>query len=217
MDKEFKDLLEDGIKKIDSSLCTPDTLKRLCVLYDQISLFNPSLKLVAAEGRELVVRHILDSLAPSVIIREKLKNNSSVADLGSGSGLPGFVLASALEDLNFTLVDKMGRRIGFLRNTAAVSGMAGKIEICQSELEKLTGKFDALVFRAFRPLKEIIGSLDKITDVGSYIFIYKSSDENISEEVEIAEQYGKFSTEVLPYSVPFTDAKRSLLVLKKFA
>lgn len=217
MDKELNGLLEEGIKKIDSSLCTPEILRRLSVLYDQISLFNPSLKLVAAQGRELVVRHILDSLAPSLIIKEKLRENSSVADLGSGSGLPGFVLASALENLHFTLVDKMGRRIGFLRNTAAVSGMADKVEICQSEIEKLNGKFDALVFRAFRPLKEIIGYLDKITDIGSFVFIYKSSEENISEEAAVAEQNGKYSIEILPYTVPFSDSRRSLLVLKKLA
>ena len=217
MEENLKQLLKDGIKQIDESLLNENLVKKLELFYNQITLFNPVYKLVAAEGKDLVVKHLLDSLAPFPVLKKYLPENASVADLGSGSGLPGFVLASAMDGCRFSLVDKMGRRIGFLRNTVALSGMSQRISIVESEVEKLDSTFDGVVFRAFRPMEDIIESLDRITKPSSYVFAYKSQEENISNEISVVEKYGKFKTEVVSYDVPFLDAKRSLLILKKLA
>lgn len=217
MEDSLKQVLTDGIKSIDSSLLNDVLINRLVCFYDQISLFNPVYKLVAAEGKDIVIRHILDSLAPYPIIRNLVSENASFADLGSGSGLPGFVLASAMCGNHFSLVDKMGRRAGFLRNTVAMSQMSSNISIVESEVEKLSCVFDAVVFRAFRPLEDIISVLDRITHEDSTVFAYKSSEENIKSEIEVAKRSGKFDCSVVPYEVPFLNAKRSLLILKKLA
>ncbi|MDR1058118.1 MAG: class I SAM-dependent methyltransferase, partial [Treponema sp.] len=90
----------------------------------EIELFNPAYGLVGAgDRRELVIKHILDSLAPLGIIHRLLSAFPSpynIADAGSGAGLPGIPLAICLPDVSFTLIERMGRRAGFLRNTLAV-------------------------------------------------------------------------------------------------
>ncbi len=218
MEKELLGLLEDGVSRIDSKLCTDTVLRRLSRLYDEISLFNPSYGLVNAQGRDLVIRHILDCLAPVGII----SSGSSVprprmADLGSGSGLPGLVLASVLEDWDISLVERMGRRAGFLRNTVAAMGMSQSVKVEQKDLSEVQNSYDIITFRAFRQFKDIISDLDRILVPGGKVFAYKSSEENIQEETEVIRSYSgcRFTTEVCDYEVPMLDAKRRMLILTK--
>ena len=217
MDKNLSELLEKGVSSIDSTLCTDKVLSRLRRLYDEISLFNPSYGLVNAEGRDLVIRHILDCLAPVSIIRSSSKENPRLADLGSGSGLPGLVLASALETWDISLVERMGRRAGFLRNTVAAMGMSQSVKVIQKDLSEVQDCYDIITFRAFRQFKDIISDLDRILVPGGKVFAYKSSDENIQEELETVSSYKgcRFSSEVIDYDVPMLDAKRRMLVLFK--
>lgn len=217
MEKNLSELLEKGVSSIDSTLCTDKVLSRLRRLYDEISLFNPSYGLVNAEGRDLVIRHILDCLAPVLIIRSSAKENPRLADLGSGSGLPGLVLASALEAWDISLVERMGRRAGFLRNTVAAMGMSQSVKVIQKDLSEVQDCYDIITFRAFRQFKDIISDLDRILVPGGKVFAYKSSEENIQEELETVSSYKgcRFSSEVIDYDVPMLDAKRRMLVLFK--
>jgi 16S rRNA G527 N7-methylase RsmG len=55
-----------------------------------------------------------------------------------------------------TLIDRMGRRAGFLRNTLAILGLSG-LEVKEAEIEKTQGdRFDMVVFWAFRPLEPTV-------------------------------------------------------------
>ncbi len=211
MDTDLRELLESGIKECGCSA----SIEKLEKLYDEITLFNPVYKLVAAEKEELVKRHILDCLAPSSIIREFIKDGDKGADLGSGSGLPGLVLASEFPTVHFTLVERMGRRAGFLRNTSALCHLKENTEVLEKDLSEVKEVFDFVVFRAFRPLEDIITDLKRITRGGSYVFIYKSSEENIEKEKKVAEKDFEYTT--FDYSVPSLKAKRTLLILKRKA
>jgi 16S rRNA (guanine527-N7)-methyltransferase len=96
---------------------------------EAIERFNPSLSLVGAtERRELVIRHILDSLAPLGILRRLVRLTSlQAADVGSGAGLPGIPLAIALPDCFFTLIERKTKRAEFLRNTLPVLGLPNAV------------------------------------------------------------------------------------------
>ena len=219
MQENLLELLKSGIKEIcDSS--NEALAKKLSKFYDEISLFNPTYALVNASDKELVIRHLLDCLAPAPIMIEEVQTlglgEIKAADLGSGAGLPGLVLASAL-DWNFTLVERMGRRAGFLRNTLAIMGLSKKVEVLQKDLSEVQNQYNVITFRAFRPFKDIVFDLDRILAPHGKIFAYKSSDENIEEEIHVIESLlpGVFSTKVVSYSVPFCDAKRQLLIVQK--
>ena len=119
--EEGIEILRGGDKEIDC-LFAPHAAEIIDLLdryIKEIELFNPAYGLVgAADSSELVIKHILDSLAPLGIISRMLDRSAAcrtqIADAGSGAGLPGIPLAIVLKDINFTLIEKMGRRAGFL-------------------------------------------------------------------------------------------------------
>lgn len=217
MNKELSELLIEGINLIDTQLKCESTVSVLEKLYDEITLFNPVYKLVSCSGKELVIKHILDSLAPVKLMKQYCMNVRTFADLGSGSGLPGIVLASAFENYEFYLVERMGRRAGFLRNTVTLTGLGNRVQVLQKDLCELNQTFDAVSFRAFRHMRDIASDLVKITHPGSVVFAYKSSEDDISNELETLSEIcpGKFSHEIINYSVPFLEAKRNMLVLTR--
>ncbi len=219
MKRELSELLKEGIERIDSSLYNSSLFFKLEKLFDEIMLFNPVYKLVACDERELVVKHLLDCLAPAAIIRKHSEGAETFADLGSGAGLPGIVLASAMPDYGFTLVERMGRRAGFLRNTVALTGMAERTEIIQSDLSELNRQFDAVTFRAFRRMKDIASDLERITHKGSVIFAYKSNEDDMENELKDLEKIcpAVFCSEIVPYNVPFLNAPRNLLIITRIS
>ena len=222
MEAELRRILEEGIHDIMPD-CRAFELSELSnslsKLYDEITLFNPAYGLVNAKGRELVVKHLLDCLAPATIIREETSSFDIInaADLGSGAGLPGLVLASAFPKWNLSLVERMGRRAGFLRNTCAVMGLSKNVQVVQKDLSEVQNKYNVITFRAFRQFKDIVFDLGRILEPNGKVLAYKSSDENIEEELRCLEEHlpGVFNAKTVQYDVPFSSSKRQLLVLHK--
>ena len=222
MDRRLQEILESGIRQIDPDVAQATVIRRLGKLYDEIELFNPRYALVNASGEELVRRHILDCLAPIGIIREYAApcaecGKVRFADLGSGSGLPGLVLACVFDSWDINLVERMGRRAGFLRNTVAVLGLSSVVDIVQKDLSEVQNQYDVITFRAFRPFKDIISDLDRILAPNGVILAYKSSEENIQEEIQVLESYtgSRFTARTVGYKVPMLDADRRMLVVKR--
>lgn len=180
MDRELARILEIGLEGIDPAYCTPEVSKRLQTYFDQVSLFNDALGLVNAKDELLVRRHILDSLIPLPCITrhvlESFGENARFADLGSGNGMPGLVLSCVTASLRpgwrFSLVERMGRRAGFLRNTLAVTGLASVTDVIESDIERVRTDFDVLVMRAFRPLDAIEHNLLSLCHENSLVFIW---------------------------------------------
>ncbi|MHB9292219.1 putative 16S rRNA (guanine527-N7)-methyltransferase [Hollandina sp. SP2] len=229
-------LLEAGI----ASLCRSDPdIERLLggrpgvlvPLFEQyireIERFNPVYGLVKVQNRqELVVKHILDSLGPlGIIIRftESLIDGPApaytrrFADVGSGAGLPGIPLAISLRDnehYEFTLIERMGRRAGFLRNTRAILGLT-KVTIEEGEMEKApSGRFHLITFRAFRPLEPmLLKSLFRLLAPEGALFAYKGRQETITAEMhQVEASIG--SWEQIPLWIPFLEEERHLVVLR---
>ncbi len=91
-------LLAHGLRQL--ALYSDSLFISLKRYIDEILLWNSRAGLVKATERELVVRHILDSAAAFFWFGDLLniRRKISVADLGSGAGLPGIVLALTFRD-----------------------------------------------------------------------------------------------------------------------
>ena len=257
--KDSKTLLLEGIeilRKGDEGidfLIAPNKEKIITTLsayINEIETFNPAYGLVGTtDSNELVIKHILDSLAPLGIInrltkevhtnleptvrkmhkehKEDIGGFIKIADAGSGAGLPGIPLAICLPECDFTLIERMGRRAGFLFNTKAALELSN-VNIEENELEKcasllaaplltvqpLTAQFDLITFRAFKPLElKLLKNLQKLLKPGGIIAAYKGKREKI--EAEMASLQGAQPIwEAIPYTVPFLDEERNFLVLK---
>lgn len=194
----------------------------------ELELFNSAFDLVGADNREdLVVRHLLDSFAPWKEFASVLADMAAikpvgadasfrVADAGSGAGFPGLPLAIAFPNVSFTLVERMSKRCAFLENCAAMMRLSN-VTVLNKEVEKApAAAFDAVVFRAFRPLDRamIRTLLAMLAKPYGRLAAWKARESKISEEMDgIAEEIGGYG--VLPLKVPFLDAEeRNLVVIK---
>jgi 16S rRNA (guanine527-N7)-methyltransferase len=181
---------------------------------DEIERFNSIYGLVKVTDRnELIVKHILDSLAPLGCIARLLEKNTSgkiLADLGSGAGLPGIPLAVCIPQLQVVLIERMGRRAGFLRNTAAVlnsSDQLVNITVEETEYERAADNYDIVTFRALSPLTPAF--IKKLGCHGT-IAAYKGKHETAAAELGDLQGY---TTELIPITVPFLEEERCLAVI----
>jgi len=228
---QINDLLAGGLL----SLCQNDPaiekiiaprreeiITMLAAYIAEIMTHNPVLSLVGTnDPKELIIRHVLDSLAPLGIISRKC-NLSRIADVGSGAGLPGIPLAIVLPDSEFALIERKGRRSGFLRNTLAALGAnnrngLSRIWVEEQEMEKVKPhRFTMVTFRAFKPLEpRILKKLFRLCAEGGVLAAYKGRRSKIEAEMAELEQPSQtIQWELIPCPVPMLDEERHLLLIK---
>ena len=117
--------------------------------------YNKKRNLIAKSTEKQVwVRHILDSAQLVKFIDEK--NCSGIADLGTGGGFPGIILAIYYQNCNFhvKLYEKSPIKSAFLLNVSKQLGLNCKI-IC-SNVNSLKIESNHIVCRAFRKLHQIL-------------------------------------------------------------
>jgi len=131
-------------------------------------------------------RHILNS----ALVSEFIPQDATVADLGSGAGLPGIPLALARPDLSVTLVEPLLRRMTFLTEVLAdLQSLATeplKVELIRGRAEELHGKatFDVVTARALAPLERLVGWAAPLLGSGGQLVALKGS--SAGDEIEQA-------------------------------
>lgn len=215
-------LLTDGFEKCGiPSAAFQELAEKMESYINEIILFNSAYNLTNTSNHdELVIRHILDSLAAYPLLDSLIKNLNSkdllIGDIGSGGGLPGIPLAAAFPDYKFNLVERMSKRCAFLENCSAILGLKN-VEVVCSEAEKVPPqKYDLITFRAFRPLDEAMTkTLLKMVKSGGYLCAYKAKMESITEEMQgIKALVPQYKVENL--KVPgLEDSERNLVIIQK--
>ena len=145
--------------------------------------------------KDSIKRHIIDSAQIIDIID---KNSQKCIDLGSGSGLPGVVLAIILKKkgskTKFYLYEKSFKKSNFLKKI--VKHFELNVEVKNKNIfEEKEIEADTVVARAFKPLQIILELIDKnfIYFNNLILFLGKSGDEIIKE----CQKTWKFNHEVL--------------------
>jgi 16S rRNA (guanine527-N7)-methyltransferase len=118
-------------------------------------------------------RHVLNCalLAPLVPARAR------VADLGSGAGLPGLVLALAQPDLQVTLIEPMARRVSFLTEACAELGL-DTVTVFRGRAEEWPERhaFEVVTSRALTALPQLVDwSLPLVAPGGQVLAIKGAS------------------------------------------
>jgi 16S rRNA (guanine527-N7)-methyltransferase len=139
-------------------------------------------------------RHILNCAALSGLIG----NGSSVADVGSGAGLPGIPLALLRPDLRITLIEPLLRRSTFLTETIEKLAIADRVQVVRARAEDHHQSYDVVVARAVAPLDRLIGWCNPLRASGGIILALKG--QSAADEVTAAKrqlQAARLDAEVL--------------------
>ena len=102
------------------------------------------------EGDRIWERHIANCIPITTII----PNGVRLADIGSGAGLPGVVIALARPDLKVTLIEPLQRRVDFLNQV--IAELEIPIKVVRGRAEAVKMQFEVVTARAVAPLEKLI-------------------------------------------------------------
>ncbi len=131
-------------------------LAKLAVLVDD---WNSKINLISRRdcSRDVVFgRHILPSLAPLALQSQneeflELSEGQKVCDVGTGGGFPGLPLAIARPDIDFLLVDSVGKKIKAVQDMADTLGLTN-VKTYHGRAEAIEGDFSWVVGRSVSAL-----------------------------------------------------------------
>jgi 16S rRNA (guanine527-N7)-methyltransferase len=201
--------LESGLRALglDVAIATP-----LLAYLTLLARWNATYNLTAIrDPREMVAKHLLDSLAMHPYIDAIANAAGRLADLGTGPGLPGIPLAIAKPGLQVTLVESNGKKTRFLREAVRKLGL-GNVEVVESRIEAFDapGRFDAITARALATLPAILESGGHLLRPGGVLLAMKG----VVPAEEIAALPAGWSVVGMhAMRVPGLDAERHLVVV----
>ncbi|MGY8562446.1 16S rRNA (guanine(527)-N(7))-methyltransferase RsmG [Paracidovorax citrulli] len=196
--------LEKGLAAmgLDAALAPP-----LLTYLTLLNRWNGTYNLTAIrDPLEMVTRHLLDSLAMQPFLEQ-----GTLADLGTGPGLPGIPLAIARPRLQVTLVESNGKKARFMREAVRQLGLTNA-RVAESRAEALAepGAYDNVTARAMDTLAGIIAVGGHLLRPGGKLLAMKG----VYPHDEIAQLPAGWQVEqVLPLQVPGLTGERHLVVV----
>jgi 16S rRNA (guanine527-N7)-methyltransferase len=168
---------------------------------------------------EAVETHVADSLDGLAL--ESLRAPAAVADLGSGAGFPGLVLAVARPAAHVALVESVGRKADFLRAAAEALDLAN-VAVIRARAESWragAGAHDVVAARALGPLAVLVEYAAPLLRPGGHLVAWKGR-RDVAEEADgaIAAEMLGMAPVTVTRAVPRPGAaERHLHVLRKVA
>jgi 16S rRNA (guanine527-N7)-methyltransferase len=161
--------------------------------------------------------HVADSLAGLDVaaVREARR----IADLGSGAGLPGLVLAIERPEAEVVLVESVGKKCVWLERTAEALGL-GNVRVACARAEELQEEpFDVVTARALAALPVLVEYAAPLLREGGSLVAWKGavSDEEDADGLHAAEVLGLERAEVRAVEPYAGSERRTLHVFRKVA
>jgi len=127
-------------------------------------------------------RHILNSAVVAPLLTGR------IADVGSGAGLPGLVLAIARPDLSFTLIEPMERRTTWLSEQVDALGLENVTVARMRGEEWAEGRvFDVVTARAVSALRTLLPVTAPLVRPGGRLVLLKGA--NVGAEIDAAAKH----------------------------
>ena len=216
--EEFERLMIEYGQKINIKF-TEEQLNKFYEYMNLLLEWNEKINLTAiTEPKDVILKHFIDSLT----INKYLKENRTLADVGTGAGFPGIPLKILRPDLKITLVDSLNKRINFLNEVISKLNLED-IDTVHSRIEdfgknkKYREKFDYVTARAVANLSVLSEYLLPICKVIGKCICMKGS--NVEEELSLGKGAinvlgGKISC-VDEFVLPDSDICRNVIVVDK--
>lgn len=155
-----------------------ETVERLDAYVALLLQWQAKTNLVAPSTLpHLWTRHISDSLQ----LLDLAPKAKIWADLGSGGGFPGIVLACVFADRTdgvVHLVERNAKKAAFLREALRVTGGRGEVHLADigDYVDSLDGAVDCVTARAVAPLQMLLGFVEPLVKKGAKALFLKGQD-----------------------------------------
>ncbi|MGB8020469.1 MAG: 16S rRNA (guanine(527)-N(7))-methyltransferase RsmG [Candidatus Nanopelagicales bacterium] len=121
-------------------------------------------------------RHIANCAVVAQEARTEIPDGSSVADVGSGAGLPGLVWAIVRPGLTVTLIEPLLRRATFLNEVVDELGLAGRVHVLRVRAEDVRAvEFDVVTARAVARLDRLAAWTLPLVRIGGLVVALKGT------------------------------------------
>ncbi len=128
-----------------------EQLDKMTELYPE---WNEKINVISRKDIDnLEINHLLHSLAIAKFIN--FKPGSRIMDFGSGGGLPGLPLAVLFPEVNFHLIDRIGKKIKVAKEIADSIGLTN-VTFQHGDSGECHDKFDFVVSRAVMPQADLV-------------------------------------------------------------
>lgn len=174
---------------------TSERLARFCAL---VAKWNPAINLVSrASLKDLETRHLLDSMQ---LFQHLPAHAQRWADLGSGGGFPGLVVAilaaGAAPKLSVDLIESDRRKAAFLRTAAHDLGLEN-VTVFAERIETVSQRHaDVISARALAPLADLLGHAERHLAPSGIALFLKGAQH--ATEIDVALASWRFDVQKIP-------------------
>ena len=138
---------------------TEEQKRQFAALYDLYTDWNSKINVISRKDIEnLYEHHVLHSLGIAKVIR--FKPGTKVMDLGTGGGFPGIPLAILFPEVQFHLVDSIGKKVRVATEIAGSIGLKN-VTTRHARAEEEKQLFDFVGSRAVMPLTDLLKIIRK--------------------------------------------------------
>lgn len=159
---------------------TDEQHQRFAMMQAVYAAWNAKINVVSRKDIErLMERHVLHSLAIAKYIR--FTAGTRIVDVGTGGGFPGIPLAVMFPEVDFMLIDSIGKKVKVVEGVVEALGLTN-VRAAQMRSEQLKEKFDFVVSRAVTAFPDFVRQTRHLVDkqprnaVGNGILYLKGGD-----------------------------------------
>ena len=216
----MKDKIIEQLKG--SQICFQDKqVDQLLVFMDQILDWNEKVNLTAIKDKdEFIIKHFVDSLIFQHFLKTTLEGK--LIDVGTGGGFPGVPLKIMNPGLEVTLLDSLNKRINILTTICKALSLDGIYPLHGraeevGQLSTHREQYDFAISRAVAPLNVLAEYCLPFVKVGGFFIALKgeSIDEELNSSKKAVTLLGGELLEPIEYTIPHTDYKRTLIIIRK--
>lgn len=170
------------------------------------------------EPNEIIEKHYIDSILPLTMV--EIPRGTLCADIGTGAGFPSLPMKIYRPDLDFTLIDSLGKRITYLNLVCEELGIKCRTIHARSEeaakKPELRDSFGFVTARAVAALNILCEFCLPYVKKGGIFAALKGAEDEAEMAGNAIKRLGGELEQVIAYNLPSGDA-RHLVIIRKIS
>lgn len=214
MVSDSRTLLLNGAQRLGIELGSA-VCERFLVYLAELMKWSRRVNLIARETKEAqaIDLHFLDSLTLLPLL-QRAELPVHLLDVGTGAGFPGLVLACALPEARFTLIEPRQKRVSFLRHLVRTLGLSNT-EVVADRIEPHAaawcGRFSHITSRAVAEPSTFLPLVRPLATPATRIILMLARDEALAGVEQLTSGPWQI-VETVRLNLPFSGAPRLLAV-----